>query len=189
MLFLWLPLLTWAASFEPNASYTVCFTPNEDCTHKIVTAINGAEHNIWVQAYSFTSRPIGKALILAKERGVDVKVIFDKSALNHKQGAANFLSAHGISIWIDSLPAIAHNKVMILDQTQVITGSFNFTRAAQQKNAENVLLIHDSGLAKQFLKNWQNRQQLSMPYANINEQKNGFDQLWQKLLNWIRSWF
>ncbi len=190
-LFFLCPLYAFADSFESHASYTVCFTPGEDCTYKIVSAIDQAVHNIWVQAYSFTSRPISKALVLAKKRGVDVKVIFDKTALDHKQGAATYLVHHGIPIWIDNQPTIAHNKVIIVDQTRVITGSFNFTRAAQQKNAENVLLISDAGLAKQYLKNWQSRQRISMEYANDNtrKQKNGSVKLSEVCSNWFKSWF
>lgn len=185
-----LPLLTYADSFEPQASYSVCFSPDQDCTSKIVQAINDAKCNIWVQAYSFTSRPIGKALVLAKKRGVNVQIIFDKSALSRKQGAINYFARYSIPIWIDKQPAIAHNKVMILDQTKIITGSFNFTYAAQKNNAENVLLINDSGLAKQYLKNWQNRQQLATSFIYTRQpQENSLEHLSGGILQWVKSWF
>ncbi len=182
-LVLLLPLTTNADSFEKNAAYTVCFTPGADCTAEIVDAVNNAVNSIWVQAYSFTSRPIAKALVTAKQRGVNVQIVMDKSVLDRPAGAWNFVR-NGIPVWIDKQPAIAHNKVMILDQTRVITGSFNFTYSAQNKNAENVLIIDDAGLAKQYLANWQKRQSVSDPLvlSSIPDQKtNWLQELWRWL--------
>jgi phosphatidylserine/phosphatidylglycerophosphate/cardiolipin synthase-like enzyme len=65
---------------------------------------------------------------------------------------------------IDGNHAISHNKVMIIDGETVITGSFNFTKAAQEKNAENLLIIHDPALAAQYAQNWDAHRQHSQPY-------------------------
>jgi len=196
-----LPCTISADSFEAQATYSVCFTPGMNCTQQIVSAINNAVSDIWVQAYSFTSRPIGNALVAAKDRGVQVQIIFDKSILKTgKRNSAAFFARHGIPIWIDQQPAIAHNKVMILDQTKIITGSFNFTRAAQQQNAENVLIIEDAGLAKKYLQNWQQRKLLATGYAltaadksvapiPLVPQQTWFTQLWQWLLSWLKGLF
>ena len=98
---------------------------------------------ILVQAYSLTSAPIAKALLDAHKRGVQVQVILDKSQRTEKYSSADFLANQGVPTMIDASHAIAHNKVMIIDSETVITGSFNFTKAAQEKNAENVLIIPD----------------------------------------------
>jgi phosphatidylserine/phosphatidylglycerophosphate/cardiolipin synthase-like enzyme len=66
---------------------------------------------------------------------------------------------------IDAEHAIAHNKIIIVDGETVITGSFNFTKAAQEKNAENLLIIHDKALAAQYTQNWQMHAQHSQPYV------------------------
>ncbi len=77
---LFLPFTTpFAQDFKNGASYSVCFTPGQDCEGEIVGAITSARQSILVQAYSFTSSPIAKALVEAKNRGVDVRVILDKS--------------------------------------------------------------------------------------------------------------
>jgi phosphatidylserine/phosphatidylglycerophosphate/cardiolipin synthase-like enzyme len=154
------PLLSYASPFEANATYDVCFTPGGNCTQDIINTISSAQQSIYVQAYSFTSRPIEKALVSAKKRGLIVDVIFDKSILEHS-GTAWFFIRNHIPVWIDSNPAIAHNKVMIIDEKKVITGSFNFTYAAQEKNAENVLIIKDSELANKYLNAWQERKSAS----------------------------
>ncbi len=142
-------------------SLHVCFTPGQNCTEEITNVIDEAKESIFVQAYSFTSMPIAEHLIAAKKRGVNVKVILDKSQKTQRYSASHFLVHQHIPCWIDDKPAIAHNKVMIIDEKEVITGSFNFTKAAQAHNAENLLVIRDPELAQIYLKNWQRRQQVS----------------------------
>jgi phosphatidylserine/phosphatidylglycerophosphate/cardiolipin synthase-like enzyme len=141
-----------------KVDYQVCFTPGGDCTEDIVGVIDKAKKQILVQAYSFTSAPIAKALVAAHKQGVDVKVILDKSQKTQKYSSSTFLINQGIPAWIDYRPAIAHNKVMIIDDKTVITGSFNFTKAAQDKNAENLIILVNADIAKQYSDNWHRRQ-------------------------------
>jgi phosphatidylserine/phosphatidylglycerophosphate/cardiolipin synthase-like enzyme len=148
----------FADTFEQTASYKVCFTPKQPCTDLIVDTINQAQKEILVQAYSFTSRPIAQALTRANKRGVQVKIILDKSQYrSHGFSPARLFQNYQIPVFIDYQRGIAHNKVMVIDDKTVITGSFNFTRAAQEKNVENVIIISDSILAKKYKNNWQGR--------------------------------
>jgi phosphatidylserine/phosphatidylglycerophosphate/cardiolipin synthase-like enzyme len=163
IMFLGIPLVCLTKPFAPNASYTVCFTPGENCTQEIVNTIDKAQKTILVQAYQFTSSPIEKAVINAKQRGVDVKIILDKSQYKqNKFCSSQFFSDYGIPVWIDSKPSIAHNKVFIIDNKEVITGSFNFSKNAQEHNAENLLIINDSILAKMYAQNWHQRLEASV---------------------------
>ncbi len=119
-----------------------------------------------VQAYQFTSKPIAESLVQAKKRGVDIKVILDESQASSKHSVINELFEHKIPIWIDFKPAIAHSKVIIIDEQKIITGSFNFSDAAQEKNAENLLIITgDPPLVEQYIKNWKDRQSQSDAYT------------------------
>lgn len=165
LLLLWLPLSSSADTFSQNTHYRVCFTPQENCTATIVDAIHQAKQTIRVQAYSFTSRPIEHALIAAQRKGVQVKIIFDKSQRNPHYSSPFYLARAGIPLFIDDSPAIAHNKVIIIDHRIVVTGSFNFTRAAQKSNAENVLIIEDPRLAQRYIQNWEHRAALSLAYS------------------------
>lgn len=135
--------------------YQACFTPNNDCTTLIVSEIVKAKKSINIQAFVFTSIPIKLALASAKVHGIDVKMILDKTQENN---SAFYFMTHGVPVWIDYKPRIAHNKVIIIDNDTVITGSFNFTTSAQIRNAENVLVIHDKTLAGLYLDNWKARQ-------------------------------
>jgi phosphatidylserine/phosphatidylglycerophosphate/cardiolipin synthase-like enzyme len=96
-----------------------------------------------MQAYSFTSAPIAKALVEAHKRGVKVLAVLDTSNETGKYSAATFLHNAGIQPLIDDQHAIAHSKVMVIDSMTLITGSFNFTKAAEEKNTENMLVITD----------------------------------------------
>jgi phosphatidylserine/phosphatidylglycerophosphate/cardiolipin synthase-like enzyme len=94
-----------------------------------------------------------------------VEVISDKSQRGDKYSSATFFANDGVSGKIDAAHVIAHNKVMTIDGEMVVTGSFNFTRAADENNAENLLVIHDRKLASLYTKNWQEHAQHSEVYA------------------------
>ncbi len=122
-----------------------------------------------MQAYSFTSLPIAKALLAAHKRGVKVQVILDKSQRTEKYSEADFLVNMGIPVQIDAKHAIAHNKIMVIDDQTVITGSFNFTKAAEENNAENLLVIRSPELAAKYAANWKVHADHSDPYAARTE--------------------
>jgi phosphatidylserine/phosphatidylglycerophosphate/cardiolipin synthase-like enzyme len=152
-----------AASASP-AAWKVYFSPHGGCTQAVVEALEDARNSVLVQAYSFTSKPIARALVGAAKRGVAVKVVLDKSQVSEKYSSADFLLHASIPTWIDSAHAIAHNKVMVIDGKVVITGSFNFTRAAEERNAENLLVIKDLSLARAYTHNWERHRAHSHPY-------------------------
>jgi phosphatidylserine/phosphatidylglycerophosphate/cardiolipin synthase-like enzyme len=151
-----------------GAQALVDFSPGGDGQKLILHAIVDAKFTILVQAYSFTDRRIITALGKAKARGVDVRVILDKSDTRPYEGRtpmALVISAEHIPIWIDSSVHIAHNKVMIIDGRELITGSYNFTYAADYDNAENLLLIRNApALVDAYTINWKWRQSCSQPY-------------------------
>ena len=154
--------LAYASTFPPNTHYDVCFTPQDNCTGLIVDAIRNAKKSILVQAYSFTSYPIAKALVKTYERGIKVEIILDKSQFDSEHfSSSHYLMKHHIPIWKDDTLNIAHNKVMIIDGKTVETGSFNFTNSAQKYNAENVLIIQNPALAEAYTKNWEYRRKES----------------------------
>lgn len=144
-----------AGDRQLDVKASVWFSPNGGCTEAICHELASAKQTILVQAYSFTSAPIAKALVDAYKRGVKVQVILDKSQKTEKYSSATFLANQGVPVKIDSKHAIAHNKVMVIDGETIITGSFNFTKSAEGKNAENVLILRSKALADEYVRNWQ----------------------------------
>jgi phosphatidylserine/phosphatidylglycerophosphate/cardiolipin synthase-like enzyme len=132
----------------------VYFSPKGGCTDVIIREIDLATKSILVQAYSFTSDPIEQALIKAHGRGVKVTVIVDARQVNALGAAIVPLASVGIEVFLDKTHAIFHNKVMIIDEYTLITGSFNFSQQAEERNAENLLVFKSPGTAKKYLANW-----------------------------------
>lgn len=150
---LWLTIGSVSAATYPVETQ-VFFSPQGGVADEVISQLNQAKREIRVQAYSFTHSGIAKALVDAKRRGVDVEIILDKSNRRDKYSAADFTAHAGVPTFIDAKHPIAHNKIMILDGETVMTGSFNFTKQADQKNAENLLVLHSKELAKAYLSNW-----------------------------------
>ena len=147
----------------------VYFSPKGGCTEAVVRELAAARSTVLVQAYSFTSAPIAKALIEAHKRGVKVQIVLDKSQRTEKYSPADFLVNMGIPTSIDAKHAIAHNKIIIVDGQTVITGSFNFTKNAEENNAENLLVIRSPELAARYTANWEIHAAHSEPYEAREE--------------------
>lgn len=140
----------------------VCFTPGQSCLLLIQKALREAKREIHVQAYGFSQTKIVQELINATHRGVKVVVLLDKSQKTARYSQARYLTGTLIKVFFDEKPAIAHNKIIIVDGKTVITGSYNFTQAAEKKNAENLLVITSSKLAALYEENFQKRLKLSV---------------------------
>ena len=120
----------------------------------MVKTIAEARQSIRVAAYSFTSKPIATALLGAHKRGIDVRVVVDKSNATARYTAATFLANQGVPVRVDYRYTIMHDKFMVIDGVTVEEGSFNYTAAAESKNAENVLVLHDQVVAGQYAQEW-----------------------------------
>lgn len=135
----------------------------------VVEAIAQARRQILVQAYTFTHRDIAEALVAAHKRGVDVRVIADlEQAGRVETSRVDWLAEQGIATYLDGQHGAAHNKTMVIDaglaESVVITGSFNFTHAAQYRNAENILLLRGNpALAELYAADWQEHRRHSRP--------------------------
>ena len=146
--------------FSKKSSYQsiqTCFTPGGQCAQFVEEALAKAQDTILVQAYAFTSSMIADALIAAHTSGVIVQILMERSQLTVKKSQIRSVIAKGIPVFIDVVPGIAHNKVMIIDDTYVLTGSFNWTDAAAYRNAENLVLIRDYDTNQAYRINWEER--------------------------------
>lgn len=149
-----LPVSTYA-DITPLSYIEVAFSPKMGATDLVIKTINSAKTSIRVAAYSFTSKDIAQALLNASKRGIDVKVVVDKSQATAKYTSATFLANVGIPIKIDHKYAIMHNKFIVIDGNTIELGSFNYTSAAENKNAENVMVIHNNNdIADKYTHEW-----------------------------------
>lgn len=120
------------------------FSPDGGCESRIVEELGSARKNIRIQMYIFTSKRIADVLGKAAKRGVKVDVILDKSQEKATYGPWRALRRDGVRVYFDREHDTANNKIAIVDSKAVITGSYNFTKAAEDKNAENILILKNA---------------------------------------------
>jgi len=146
------------ARFElpAHATCEVIFSPSMQAEQAIIRLIQDAKTSVHVAAYAFTSRPIAQALQDARARGLDVRVVVDKSQASGRYSAAAFLADHAVSVRVDGVYQLQHQKVVIVDGVSVETGSYNFTASARDRNSENVIIIRNvPELAARYEANWE----------------------------------
>jgi phosphatidylserine/phosphatidylglycerophosphate/cardiolipin synthase-like enzyme len=164
-------LLAGPPALPARGTVQVAFTPWDDAEGMIVDGIHRAKHQILVQAFSFTSRTLANALIAAKRRGVDVRVMADREqTFSGEASRIPELVQAGIPVMLEVRYQSAHNKVMVIDagtaDAAVITGSYNWTYAAQSKNAENVLILRrNPDIANAYAANWRRHVAEALPYT------------------------
>lgn len=157
--------------YPAQGTVQVAFTPWDKAEDLIVDSIRQAKRRILVQAFSFTSRVLANALIAAKRRGVDVQLLADQEqTFGGESSRIPELAQAGIAVFLEVRYQSAHNKVMVIDDgtldAAVITGSYNWTYAAQYKNAENVLILrHNPDVANAYAGNWRRHRADALPYA------------------------
>jgi phosphatidylserine/phosphatidylglycerophosphate/cardiolipin synthase-like enzyme len=159
------------AAIPATGTLQAAFTPGDPADRMIIEAIGRARREVLVQAYTFTHRRIASALIRARQRGVEVRVVADaQQAANVPNNVLAALAAGGVEVLLDAAHEAAHNKVMVIDGAEpdptVITGSFNFTYSAQSRNAENLLLIRGNpALARAYREDWLRHREHATPLA------------------------
>lgn len=130
--------------------FTVRFSPRGGCTDLVCCEVAKAKTELFVQSYQLTSPQIADAIVAAFKRGVQVRVVLDRSQESGKASRLGLLRAAGVPVRIDRAHAIHHNKVIVIDGATVVTGSFNFTASAELRNAENCLVVRDQELAREY---------------------------------------
>ena len=133
-------------------SMDVCFTPGQSCLPKVIKYIDNAKTSILLLGYSFTSKPITQALMQAKKRGVNVRIVLDHSQQYQKYSkeVIQVLLNNQMDVRFDHTVKIAHNKVLVIDSLRTVTGSYNWTHSAEFKNAENLVFIKSQEVAKKY---------------------------------------
>ena len=143
------------------AKTEVYFSLYDDPEAVIIKNINAAEEFISVAMYTFTDIEISKAILEARDRGIDIKILLDRSQVKAKYSRSRYFVKNGIEVRISSNSYIMHNKFAVIDNEVVITGSYNWTASAGKRNDENLLVIDDNYIVEryqdQFNNLWDNK--------------------------------
>lgn len=144
------------ATMPPDATFEVGFSPNRGALALVLSEINAAKRQVLVAAYTFSSKPVSAALLDAQKRGVKVFVVADTLQNSKSYTAVKFLANHDLPVRMNGNYAAMHSKYMVIDGQTVQLGSFNYSAAANDKNAENALILRGvPALAQQYAADWQ----------------------------------
>jgi phosphatidylserine/phosphatidylglycerophosphate/cardiolipin synthase-like enzyme len=159
--------------FAARGEIELAFSPRDDAERVLIDVVRGARRTLLVQAYAFTSRPIADAMVAAHRRGVKVEVLADAKMNRRAKGnALPRLLAAGVPVALETQYAAAHNKVVIADAEgpgcAVLTGSYNFTWSAKNRNAENLLVLRGHcELARAYRDNWRRHRAEATPIRRL----------------------
>lgn len=136
-----------------KSELSICFSPTDSAIEKtIVPLVDSAKHYIYMPVFLLTDKRLSAALINAKNRGVDIKVIVDATNAKAKYSKHRLLRQHGIKVKTENYAGKLHSKSMIIDDTYTVIGSMNFSGSGEKKNDENLIVIRNSGLARHYKK-------------------------------------
>lgn len=131
------------------------FSPDDGVKDALVDVIDSAEDSIYFLAFSFTLDDLGDALVRAQQRGVEVRGIMDDDQINNQGNEYSYLLQNGVQVYLDEPDSNLHDKVLIIDDATVVTGSYNFSSNAEFRNDENTLVIFDEQLASDYVEHFQ----------------------------------
>lgn len=132
------------------------FAPEDDVEDHIVAALKNAKQSVYFAAFTFTSDPISQTLIDLSHSGLTIEGVYEKRQVSAGSDQSyNLLTAAKLPVLLDGNRYTLHDKYMVIDQQVVITGSFNYTKAANTENDENLLILHNSDIASQYYQDWQ----------------------------------
>jgi phosphatidylserine/phosphatidylglycerophosphate/cardiolipin synthase-like enzyme len=132
-----------------------CFSRVERCDVLLISLINRANRSVYVAVYSFTRDSLATALISAKERGVEVRVVIERERAYEQGSEYPRLKSAGVDVRLDGNPNLMHHKFMVIDGYIVVTGSYNWSSAAEDRNDENIVVILDRDVAQRFVQEFE----------------------------------
>ena len=129
----------------------VYFSPDDHVLQRLLSLVAAAEESIEFLAFAFTSDPLAEALIARGANGVRVRGVIERGQVDNSGSDVGQLILAGLDLRLDANQNKMHHKVILIDGEIVVTGSYNFSRNAEEKNDENVLIFHSDEIAQQYL--------------------------------------
>lgn len=150
----------------------ILFSPHDPVEARLIELIDGAKRTIHVQMYVFTRKSLAHALVRARARGVEVRVMADARQNQRGRNALPILLSANIPVALEIDYQASHNKLMLIDvamrHSRVVTGSYNYSWSAANKNAENVVIFHDNRpVADAYLANWERHYRAATPVKRL----------------------
>ncbi|MEM1179358.1 MAG: phospholipase D-like domain-containing protein [Acidobacteriota bacterium] len=129
----------------------VLFEPGDDCMGRLRRLFDGARSNVRVCVFTITDNRVVRSMLDAKRRGVAIRVISDNDKAYDLGSDIDRLRDEGIEVRCDRVPDHMHHKFAVFDDRIAVTGSYNWTRGAAEKNLENMLITDDPRLTSPYV--------------------------------------
>jgi phosphatidylserine/phosphatidylglycerophosphate/cardiolipin synthase-like enzyme len=140
----------------------IYFSPDDGVASPILEILNSAEESIYFMAFSFTTDEFGEAIRTQAENGLTVAGVMEEQQVKSNIGTEyDLFKQAGLDVFIDGIEGQMHHKTMIIDERIVITGSYNFSRSAETRNDENLIVIYNEQIAEFYLQEFQRVYQLA----------------------------
>lgn len=135
------------------------FSPKGKCAQHIINTINQAEREIYIAIFVFTHKGIADALVSAKARGVKIHILANGLNANDRYSKLADLNQHNIDIYIDKREGVLHHKWLAVDKKTIITGSYNYSTSAEEKNNEIIGHVESRAVVEKYYQDWQTHTQ------------------------------
>ncbi len=146
----------------------VLFSPDDGVEQYLYALLENAQESIYFMAFSFTSDPLGELIRSKAEAGLKVAGVMEEQQVKANIGTEYDPFKHaGLDVYMDGNEGQMHHKTMIIDGEVVVTGSYNFTRSAEERNDENLIAIYNDDVAGFFMKEFQRVYQLASPISML----------------------
>lgn len=142
-------LLPYGGQSQPQ-DIAVYFSRSDDPEAALIRSLNSAQSSLHIAMYYFTDPDLANAVVAAHKRGVATYVYLDRSQVKARYSQSKYLAQQGVPVRISSNPYIMHNKFAIIDDALVLTGSYNWTKSADERNDENLLCLHREDIAQHY---------------------------------------
>jgi phosphatidylserine/phosphatidylglycerophosphate/cardiolipin synthase-like enzyme len=132
------------------------YSPDDGVLAQIVRVLSGAEESIYFLAYSFTSNDLGNIVREKEAAGLKVQGVMEQEQVNSNQGTEyDPFKQADVNVRLDGIEGQMHHKVFIVDEKIIVLGSYNFSQSAEERNDENILIVYDEVIAREFIKEFE----------------------------------
>lgn len=143
--------LTITKPEKPEGNARVYFSPGNQCRDGIIQQIKNAKSTLHICVFTISDNEITDEIIAASKRGISIKIISDDEKAYDKGSDVKRMSDIGIPTKVDGVRGHMHHKFCVIDKETVISGSYNWTRSAADRNYENIMIGTNPRIAKIFL--------------------------------------
>ncbi len=146
-----------------DAAVEVAFSPDDGAQARVLSWLDGARRSVDVMAFTLTANPVAEAFFRIADRGVTVRGVVEAERTGDLGSDVRGLRGQGLDLRLDINPATMHHKVIVIDGETVITGSYNFTRSAEERNDENVLIVLDPAIGHAYSQEFERLYEEALP--------------------------